>query len=35
MRATSHEDTYVLDRLPPPELQPEFLFELPELDYPA
>ncbi len=34
MRATSHEDTFVLDRLPPPELQPEFLFELPELQYP-
>ncbi len=27
-------DRFVLDRLPPPELQPEFLFELPELRYP-
>jgi 2-aminobenzoate-CoA ligase len=34
MRPTAHEDTFVLDRLPPPELQPEFLFELPELQYP-
>ena len=27
-------DTFVSDRLPPPEAQPEFLFELPELQYP-
>ncbi|HEY1604968.1 MAG TPA: AMP-binding protein [Allosphingosinicella sp.] len=27
-------DAFVRDRLPPPELQPEFLFELPELRYP-
>lgn len=26
-------DTFVEDRLPPPELQPEFRFELPELQY--
>ncbi|MGZ8308130.1 MAG: 2-aminobenzoate-CoA ligase, partial [Allosphingosinicella sp.] len=31
---TSHVDTYVRDRLPPPEAQPEFLFDLPELQYP-
>ncbi|HEX8217402.1 MAG TPA: AMP-binding protein, partial [Allosphingosinicella sp.] len=31
---TAHIDTFVRDRLPPPELQPEFLFELPELQYP-
>ena len=27
-------DSFVRDRLPPPEAQPEFLFELPELRYP-
>ncbi|TMJ18721.1 MAG: 2-aminobenzoate-CoA ligase [Alphaproteobacteria bacterium] len=27
-------DTFVKDRLPPPEAQPEFLFTLPELQYP-
>ncbi|HEX5183435.1 MAG TPA: AMP-binding protein [Allosphingosinicella sp.] len=27
-------DSFVRNRLPPPELQPEFLFELPELHYP-
>jgi 2-aminobenzoate-CoA ligase len=27
-------DTFVRDRLPPPEAQPEFLFDLPELHYP-
>jgi 2-aminobenzoate-CoA ligase len=27
-------DTFVRDRLPPPEAQPEFLFDLPELQYP-
>jgi 2-aminobenzoate-CoA ligase len=32
--ATAHLDTFVRDRLPPPELQPEFLFDLPELQYP-
>ncbi|HEY0113497.1 MAG TPA: AMP-binding protein [Allosphingosinicella sp.] len=31
---TAHLDTFVRDRLPPPERQPEFLFELPELHYP-
>ncbi len=34
MGQTTHRDTFVRDRLPPPELQPEFLFELPELRYP-
>jgi 2-aminobenzoate-CoA ligase len=31
---TAHIDTFVRDRLPPPEAQPEFLFDLPELRYP-
>ncbi|WP_343035991.1 AMP-binding protein [Aromatoleum toluvorans] len=31
---TSHVDTFARDRLPPPELQPEFLFELPSLQFP-
>jgi len=31
---TAHRDTFVRDRLPPREAQPEFLFELPELRYP-
>jgi 2-aminobenzoate-CoA ligase len=31
---TAHVDRFVLDRLPPPEAQPEFLFDLPELHYP-
>lgn len=31
---TSHTDTFVLDRLPPAEAQPEFRFDLPELRYP-
>ncbi|HEX9931818.1 MAG TPA: AMP-binding protein [Allosphingosinicella sp.] len=31
---TAHLDTFVRDRLPPRELQPEFLFDLPELQYP-
>ncbi|HEU0100582.1 MAG TPA: AMP-binding protein [Allosphingosinicella sp.] len=31
---TAHIDTFVRDRLPPPEAQPEFLFDLPELKYP-
>ena len=30
-----HIDTFVRDRLPPAEQQPEFLFELPELNYPG
>lgn len=31
---TAHVDTFVRDRLPPPDAQPEFLFTLPELRYP-
>jgi 2-aminobenzoate-CoA ligase len=31
---TSHRDTFVVDRLPRPADQPEFLFDLPELRYP-
>jgi 2-aminobenzoate-CoA ligase len=31
---TAHIDTFVSDRLPPPEAQPEFRFELPDLQYP-
>jgi 2-aminobenzoate-CoA ligase len=31
---TAHRDTFVRDRLPTPEQQPDFLFELPELQYP-
>ncbi|HEY0412123.1 MAG TPA: AMP-binding protein [Allosphingosinicella sp.] len=31
---SAHLDTFVRDRLPPPHLQPEFLFDLPELHYP-
>jgi 2-aminobenzoate-CoA ligase len=34
MVTTAPIDTFVRDRLPPPEAQPEFLFDLPELDYP-
>ncbi|HYG48145.1 MAG TPA: AMP-binding protein [Allosphingosinicella sp.] len=34
MVTTAHIDTFVRDRLPPPEAQPEFLFDLPELRYP-
>jgi len=34
MVSTAHIDTFVRDRLPPPDLQPEFLFDLPELRYP-
>jgi 2-aminobenzoate-CoA ligase len=34
MTGTSHIDTFVRDRLPPLEAQPEFRFELPELRYP-
>ena len=31
MAATAHLDTFARDRLPPPEAQPEFVFDLPEL----
>jgi 2-aminobenzoate-CoA ligase len=33
--ASAHIDTFARDRLPPPELQPAFLFELPALQFPA
>jgi 2-aminobenzoate-CoA ligase len=32
---SAHIDTFAHDHLPPPEQQPEFLFELPELQFPA
>ena len=32
---TAHLDTFARDRLPAPDAQPEFLFELPELQFPA
>jgi len=32
---TAHVDTFVRDHLPPPEDQPDFLFLLPELQYPG
>ena len=32
---SAHIDTFARDHLPPPEQQPEFLFELPELQFPA
>jgi 2-aminobenzoate-CoA ligase len=31
---SAHVDSFVRDRLPPPEAQPEFRFDLPELRYP-
>ncbi|WP_418319984.1 AMP-binding protein [Piscinibacter sakaiensis] len=31
---SAHVDTFARDNLPPPEQQPEFLFELPELQFP-
>ena len=31
---SAHVDRFVLDRLPPADRQPEFRFDLPELDYP-
>ena len=32
---SAHVDTFARDHLPPPEQRPEFLFELPELQFPA
>ena len=32
---TAHLDTFVHDNLPPPELLPEFIFDLPELEFPG
>ena len=34
MGESAHVDRFVLERLPPPEQQPDFLFDLPGLDYP-
>ena len=34
MARTAHLDTFARDHLPPPEAQPEFLFELPGLQFP-
>ncbi|MEO6031925.1 MAG: AMP-binding protein [Burkholderiaceae bacterium] len=34
MTYTAHVDTFARDHLPPPDQQPEFLFELPELQFP-
>jgi 2-aminobenzoate-CoA ligase len=34
MTPTAHLDTFARDHLPPPEAQPEFLFDLPELKLP-
>ncbi len=31
---TAHIDTFARDRLPPPQMWPEFLFDLPQLHYP-
>src|SRR5258708_37684085 len=35
MSRTSHVDQFARDRLPAPREQPEFIFELPEVNYPA
>ena len=32
---TAHRDTFARENLPPPGAQPEYRFDLPELDYPA
>jgi len=34
MIASAHVDAFARENLPPPELWPEFLFTLPELQYP-
>ena len=34
MSTTAHVDTFARDHLPPPEAQPEFRFDLPELQFP-
>ena len=31
---SAHTDTFAADHLPPPEQQPDFIFELPELQFP-
>ena len=33
--ASAHIDTFARDHLPPPDQQPEFIYELPELQFPA
>ena len=35
MKYTAHVDTFARDNLPPKVQWPEFLFELPELQYPG
>ena len=35
MAGSAHIDTFARDHLPPPEQQPEFVFDLPELQFPA
>ena len=35
MQPSAHVDTFARDRLPAPADQPTFLFELPELQFPA
>jgi 2-aminobenzoate-CoA ligase len=35
MEPSAHVDRFVLENLPPPEQQPELIFSLPELQYPA
>jgi len=35
MAGSAHIDTFAREHLPPPDQQPEFLFELPELQFPA
>src|ERR1700693_1373892 len=34
MTVSAHQDTFARDHLPPPDMQPAFLFDLPELQYP-
>ena len=34
MASTAHVDTFARDHLPPREAQPEFVFDLPELQFP-
>ena len=33
--STAHTDTFVIDHLPLKDEQPDYLFDLPELQYPA
>jgi len=34
MADSAHLDTFARDHLPPPDQQPEFIFELPDLHFP-